>query len=277
VRRRRVGVVAGIITERRHGYRSQLRCFLLRCVDSRRYVSAVPYARAVTTFALVHGSWHGAWCWERQAPLLERAGHDVIAMDLPIDDPTTTCDDYADVVCAALDGCGKDVVVVGHSFGGMVLPLVAARRPVRHLVYVCAYAPEIGRSLNDQLSDDPESFNPAAYEGFRRDAQGRSVWFDNTVAREMMYADCDDSIVEAAINRLRPHSTYPNKLVCSLTEFPSVPCTAVICTDDRLIRRTFAKRIADRLGANVIELPGSHSPFYSRPQELAEVLLRIVD
>ena len=231
----------------------------------------------MATYALVHGSWHGAWCWERLAPLLEQAGHDVIAMDLPIDDPTATCDTFADVVCATLDGCGGDVVLVGHSYGGMMLPLIAARRPVRRLVYVCAYAPEVGRSLNDQLRDDPESFNPAANKGYRRDAHGRSVWFDYALAREMMYADCDERTADSAINRLRPHSTFPNTLVCSLTEFPSVPCTAVICTDDRLIRRMFAKRIAERLGADIVELPGSHSPFYSRPRELADVLLGIAD
>jgi hypothetical protein len=56
----------------------------------------------VATFALVHGSWHGAWCWERVAPLLQQGGHQVVAMDLPIDDATATCDIFADIVCAAL-------------------------------------------------------------------------------------------------------------------------------------------------------------------------------
>ncbi len=248
---------------------------LLRSLDSRCYGWAIPYARAVTTFALVHGSWHGAWCWELLAPLLMQAGHDVVATDLPIDDPTATCDTFADIVCSALDGCSEDVVVVGHSYGGVVIPLVAARRPVRHLVYLCAYAPEIGRSLHEQLRDEPETINPAAYEGFRRDAQGRSVWFDSALAHEMMYADCDERTSSAAFGRLRPHSTYPNTLQCSLTEFPSVPCTAVLCTDDKLIRPKWARQLANRLGAEAVELPGSHSPFLSRPQALAEVLLRI--
>lgn len=140
-----------------------------------------------------------------------RRGHDVVAMDLPTDDATATCETFADVVCAALDGCSDDVVVVGHSYGGMVIPLVAASRPVRHLVYLCAYVPEIGRSLNEQLRDDPESFNPAAYEGLTRDAHARSVWIDERLACEMMYADCEKDIAEAAIKRLRPHSTHPNE------------------------------------------------------------------
>jgi pimeloyl-ACP methyl ester carboxylesterase len=229
----------------------------------------------MTTFALVHGAWHGAWCWERLAPLLQQAGHDVVAMDLPIDDGSVSFDGYADVVCAALEECDGDVVAVGHSYGGLVIPLVAARRPVQHLVFVCAYAPDVGRSLSDQLRDEPESFNAAAKKGFTLDVQSRIVWADHGMARELMYADCDDATVEAALQRLRPHSPYANPLPCSLTEFPAVSCTSVVCTDDRLIGREWAKRVArDRLGADLIELPGSHSPFLSRPQALADVLLR---
>ena len=113
----------------------------------------------MTTFALVHGAFHGAWCWERLAPLLRQAGHDVVAMDLPAEDGSASSDTYADVVCASLDGCGDDVVLVGHSFGGHTIPLVAARRPVRHLVYLCALVPEIGRNLYDQVADEPEMVN----------------------------------------------------------------------------------------------------------------------
>lgn len=84
----------------------------------------------MTTFALVHGSWHGAWCWELLAPLIEREGHFTAAMDLPCEDASASFETYADVVCAALDGCGDDVVLVGHSLGANTIPLVATRRPV---------------------------------------------------------------------------------------------------------------------------------------------------
>ena len=55
-----------------------------------------PYDRLMTTFGLVHGAWHGAWCWERLTPLLRQAGHDVVAMDLPVDDNSASFDTYAD-------------------------------------------------------------------------------------------------------------------------------------------------------------------------------------
>ena len=74
-------------------------------------------------------------------------------MDLPCDDGTASFDTYADVVRAALEGYGDDVVLIGHSLGGHTIPLVASRRPVRRLVYLCAVVPDIGRSLFDQLQD----------------------------------------------------------------------------------------------------------------------------
>ena len=63
-----------------------------------------PYALRMTTFASVHGSWHGAWCWELLSPFLRRLGHDVVAMDLPCGDGSASFVTYADVVCDALEG-----------------------------------------------------------------------------------------------------------------------------------------------------------------------------
>src|SRR5882757_3519107 len=134
-------------------------------VESVRRLRLSPYHLPMTTYALVHGAWHGAWCWERLTPLLQQAGHDVVTMDLPSEDGAATFDSYADVVCAALTGCDDDVVLVGHSYGGNTVPLVAARRPIRHLVYLCAMIPDIGRSLFDQLSDELEMLNPAYEQG----------------------------------------------------------------------------------------------------------------
>lgn len=227
----------------------------------------------MATFALVHGAWHGAWCWEQLTPLLQHAGHDVVAMDLPSEDGTATFDTYADVVCAALDG-DDDVVLVGHSYNGNTIPLVAARRPVRHLVYLCAMVPDIGRSVFDQLGDEMEMLNPAYQEGLSvPDEQLRQVWIDHDIARAMFYGDCDELTIKAALDRLRPQSAYPALQPFLLAEFPAVPTTYVVCSDDQILRPEWSRKTAERLGAKLVELPGDHSPFYSRPSVLADVLL----
>jgi pimeloyl-ACP methyl ester carboxylesterase len=232
----------------------------------------------MTTFALVHGGWHDATCWNLLTPLLEQEGHDVVAMDLPCDDGLETFQGYADVVCAALDGSGDDVVLVGHSLGGHTVPLVAARRPIRHLVYLCALVPDIGRSLADQLGDESVMLNPMYEKGTQLDEQLRQVWVDLEIARTMFYDDCDDVIADAALKRLRPQAAYPATVPFPLAEFPAVKTTYVICTEDQILGLEWARRTArDRLGADVIEIPGGHSPFFSRPRVLADVLLRLGD
>jgi pimeloyl-ACP methyl ester carboxylesterase len=201
----------------------------------------------------------------------------VVAMDLPGDDGSASFDSYADVVCAALDRGDDDVVLVGHSLGACTVPLVAARRAVRHLVYLCGSVPDIGRSLADQLRDEADMLNPLCYTGLSEpDAQLRREWVDLEVARALLFADCYEPVAEAALNRLRPQATYPYTVPCSLSEFPAVSCTSVVCSEDQIFGPEWSKRTArDRLGAELIELPGSHSPFLSRPKALADVLLRL--
>lgn len=220
----------------------------------------------------------GAWCWERLTPLLQHEGHAVVAMDLPCDDGSASFDTYADAVCAALKGCDDDVMLVGHSLAGPIVPLVAARRPVRHLVYLCALVPEIGRSLADQIGSEADMLNPVYLTGLSEpDDQFRYVWVDLDVARAMFFSDCDEPTVEAAANRLRPQGMQVTVAPFSLAEFPAVSCTYVICSEDQIVGTDWSRRIArDRLGADVIELPGGHSPFLSRPKALANLLLRLV-
>ncbi len=85
----------------------------------------------MTTYALVHGAWHGAWCWERLAAELHRRGHLAVAVDLPCGDSAAGCARYAEIVTTALADADENVVVVGHSLGGLTIPLVAAARPVQ--------------------------------------------------------------------------------------------------------------------------------------------------
>lgn len=77
--------------------------------------------------ALVHGAYHGAWCWDLLRPELERLGHRVITRDLPISDPALGAADYAQAIDDALDP-HREPMLVGHSMAGVVIPIVAARR-----------------------------------------------------------------------------------------------------------------------------------------------------
>ena len=226
----------------------------------------------MSTFALVHGAWHGAWCWERLTPELEARGHRVVAPDLPSEDPAATFITYADAVEDALAG-EDDVVLVGHSLAGQTVPLVAARRPVSRIVYLCAVVPIPGRSFNEQTTREPATFVRGYNAGLSEDGEGRTRWTDEELARRTFFADCDGRDARWAFERLRGQSRAPYGVPCPLGAFPDAPRTYVVCAEDRIVNPEWSRRVArGRLGAELVELPGSHSPFLSRPVALAEVL-----
>jgi pimeloyl-ACP methyl ester carboxylesterase len=228
----------------------------------------------VTTFALVHGAWHGGWCWERLTPELERRGHRTVVVDLPCTDPEALFPDYATVVVEALADVGEDVVVVGHSLAGHTIPLVAARRPVRALVFLCALIAQPGASFADQLKAERDIFVPG-YEAGLAPADERPVrtWARPDVACETMFQDCPEAVAEAAFARLRPQASTPYFAPCALDVLPAVPAAYVVAADDRIVNPVWSRRAApERLGVRPIELPGGHSPYLSRPGAVADVL-----
>jgi pimeloyl-ACP methyl ester carboxylesterase len=224
----------------------------------------------VATFVLVHGAWHGAWCWDLVRPELQQRGHRVVAVDLPCDDVSSGLNEYTQVVSDALD---EEAVVVGHSLGGLTIPLVAAARPVRKLVFLCALLPEPGVAFVDQLPGKP----PVFVEGFGRDVarddEGRSYWPEGT-ARAGMYPDCDEESAAWAIQRLRPQARPPNVEPCPLEAWPEVECAYLLGKHDRAVNPEWSRRVArERLGAEPIELDAGHSPFLTCPAALAEALI----
>ena len=213
--------------------------------------------------------------------MLRQAGHDVIAPQLPSGDGSADFEAYADVVCAAHDGRDDDVVVVAHSLAGSTGALVSARRPVRHLVYLCAAVPEGGLSLVEQWQAEPDMVSPEFGNGWLEaltepDDQMRTAWADLDFARDVFYGDCDKATVDTALGHLRRQSGYPWATPCSLTEHPPVSCTSVVCEEDLVVNPAWSRRMARRIGADVVELPGSHSPMLSRPAAVTDVLLGVL-
>jgi pimeloyl-ACP methyl ester carboxylesterase len=229
----------------------------------------------MSTFLLVHGAWHGGWCWSGVIDELAQRGHRSVAPDLPCDVPAAGWADYANVAVAALDGIDDDIVAVGHSLGGGVIPLVAASRPVARLVFVGSFPPEPGRSLDDSLSGEPNLTDPQAL--VFRDAPddlGRYVWPSFDVARYAMYHDCPVDRARWAFSRLRAQSPKPFSERWPLDDWPDLPMTFIVCSEDRMGRAGPLREVAHRrFGLEAKELEGGHSPFLSRPAELAGALL----
>jgi pimeloyl-ACP methyl ester carboxylesterase len=225
----------------------------------------------MTTYALVHGAGHGAWCWERLVPRLEKKGHRAVTMDLPCADSTATYNTYADVVIASLARSAGDVVLVGHSLGGLTVPLVAARRPVKSLVFLSALLPIPGQV---PFGPDPDA-PPQAAPGLDLTFHGDGTFsFTPASAATHLYNRCAPADVKWATARLRPQSPAPNSEACPLAAWPDVERTYIACRDDRIVMPDYARYAArTRAGIDVTMIDADHSSFLSNPDALADLLI----
>jgi pimeloyl-ACP methyl ester carboxylesterase len=229
----------------------------------------------VTTFALIHGAWGSGWHWGTVPDELRATGHEVVAPDLPCEDPEATFDDYADVVVEAVRHVDdEDLVVVGFSLGGLSAPLVAARTRPRELVYVAAMLPEPGVSLGEQFRRGDRLLLRDYERGLEGpDERGLSAWVDFEVYHRTGCHDCREPVARERFERSRAQAVGAYAAPCSLTEMPKVPTRYVLCAEDRLLNNEYwSSAVSDRLGVDPIEIPGSHSPMASRPRELVQLL-----
>lgn len=232
----------------------------------------------MTTFGLVHDAWHGAWCWGLLASELRARGHDAAAADLPCDDPAAGAEEYARVVIQALEGRDPDLVLVGHSLGGLTIPVVAERllaqhRPVRGMIFLSPLLPRVGRSLNQLRAEEPDRFMPGLAAGQVRHDDGSSSWQPHA-AIATMYPDAPPPLAEWAAGRLRRQHWRITDEITPLQKWPGVEVTVIACGADAVVNPDWVRREARvRLGAEARVLPGDHSPFLTRPSELADLLL----
>jgi pimeloyl-ACP methyl ester carboxylesterase len=220
----------------------------------------------MSIFGLVHGGGLGAWCWEPLLSELKERDHRAATVDLPLEDQSAGATHFAEAVLEAFDGI-DDLILVGHSLAGLIIPLVAAQRPVKRLIFIHALLPRPGQSAADQFRAEPDMFNPEMF------TAKAPFWEDEAVANRFLFHDCPPEVARDAFRRLRPESGVLGSEVTPLQAWPDVPYSYIVCTDDRTATPAWATRAArERLGVEPIEIPGGHCPFLSRPKRLAEAL-----
>jgi pimeloyl-ACP methyl ester carboxylesterase len=218
----------------------------------------------VSLFCLVHGSTQKPSGWNLLVPKLNELGHTTVLVDLPTDQPEAGAAIYADRIADSIDT--DNAIVVAHSASGLFLPLVPARRRVAHIVFLAAVIPQIGKSLIDQVGFEPDMMNP--------DWRGKNPIGDDRAAMEFLFHDCAPEVASWAMTTRRLMIARQAIMeIFPLAEWPSVPCSSIVCAADRTIQPVWSRRIArERLGVEPIELPGGHCPHVSRPGPLAQVL-----
>jgi pimeloyl-ACP methyl ester carboxylesterase len=236
----------------------------------------------VARIVLVHGAGHGAWAWERLAPLLQAQGHTVQAPDLPGlgSDPTppsaVTFQGYVDRVLEEVAQTPEPCILVGHSMGGAPVSQAAeAASAIRKLIYVSAVIPNNGQSMQDVLNIMPLYDEPSARDCMRVSATGDALEFVPEVTKECFYNTCLPDIADHALERLRPQAAAPlsTPLRLSASRWGATLKTYVICTKDRVLPPRTQEWFCSRLvGVKRATIDTDHSPFLSNPEYLADII-----
>jgi pimeloyl-ACP methyl ester carboxylesterase len=227
---------------------------------------------------LVHGAWHGAWCWERVVPLLADAGVDATAVDLPSRvNAGFGLHEDADHVRAVLDGIGNDVVLLGHSYGGAVITDAGAHPTVGEVIYLCAFALDDGESCMAAAVEQSAAAN-ISFEG-RASVEDAFVVHDDgsaTLEREGaiagLYNRCDAATAGWAFDRLTPQPMATLGQSPRAVAWRERPSTYVVCDDDRAVHPDLQRILAKRCDRS-LEWPTDHSPFLSAPKLVADLLI----
>ena len=220
------------------------------------------------TFVLIPGAGGTAWYWHRIVPLLQEAGHEAIAVDLPGDDPAAGLPEYTHLVDSAI-GDRDNVVLVAQSLGGFTAPLVAANVPLASFVFVNAMIPCPGETPGGWWDNTgwAQARAAAAEQG------GYSTEFD--LAAYFLH-DVPPDVAAAGEPHQRPEADAVFRSICDFSTWPPVPIRVVAGADDRFFPAGFQQKLArDRLGLEADVLPGGHLIALAQPARLASYLLGV--
>lgn len=234
----------------------------------------------MATFVLIHGSWHGAWCWQKVVPLLEQKGHTVLTPDLPghggDKTPLKAVNFLSYVKCIeeVLHQANVPVYLVGHSMAGMILSQVAQNCPekIQKLIYVAAFLPQNGECLSEIARRQPLNDYTAKIHAVGDEA---ALYLPVEAIHGFAYHHLSEEDIKPlyplfCVEPLRP---YFDKVQITPERYGKVSRAYVYCTDDHAVEYKSQQRMVRQMPCEEYTLESDHSPFYSHPEELVKILL----
>jgi pimeloyl-ACP methyl ester carboxylesterase len=220
---------------------------------------------AAVTVVLVHGAWTDASSWDRVIPILLADGLSVVAAQLPL---TSVDDDVAATTRAMADSKGP-IVLVGHSWGGMAVTVAGDHPDVAALVYVAAFAPDVGESGSGLIADHPA---PPALSTVVTNSAGfvyQTVdGFINNVAPDLPEQDArvmtvtQGPLAATAFGQAAKAAAWKNK-----------PCWYAMSANDRVVSPSLQSAVSKRMNAKVTTLQSGHMSLLSHANDVARVIL----
>ncbi|RZJ76686.1 MAG: alpha/beta fold hydrolase [Flavobacterium sp.] len=240
-------------------------------------------SKPVKTFVLVHGAFQGAYSWKQVKEDLEKQGQRVLTVELPghgddkTDPATITMDSYKNKVVSTIQGLTGKVILVGHSMGGMVISATAEAIPekIERLIYVGAFVPANGQSLQELSLGDPDSKLKLI---LQPTAQGTIEINDLSKLTEVFCADASTALKTELLSKYRPDPIAPfaENVMLSIGKFGSVNKSYIRTINDLAIGLAAQNKMLTAAAIkDVYDLQSSHCPHLSKPVELSNLLVKI--
>jgi len=228
---------------------------------------------------LVHGAWHGPWCFAPLLGALSERGLDAATVALQTDapgGPQALMETYCAEVAAAVAECARPPIVLGHSMAGAVLTQLASApdTPVAGFIFLAAYVPAPGQCIMDDAKADAGSEIGAAM----LVGPDKHAILNPAVVGPLLYGDAAADARTGYIKHLRPQNTAIFK-ACAAADIAgsAIPRAYIVCGRDRAIGPACQRNMAARAGcAPVIELDADHSPFVTQTQTCADAVANAV-
>lgn len=243
------------------------------------------------TYILIHGAWHGAWCWYKVVPEMTKKGFKAIAIDLPGHGKDTTNPEivtfrmYVEKVKEVANSINGQVILVGHSMSGTVISQAAeelGKDKVNKLVYLDAFLPRNGESVSklagmifQTLPKETDTTKITFSKGIVNASNGKTRTFKPQVADVVFYHDCKKKDKELAHQNLCRQASEPLGATVALTDsiYGQIPKYYILCTEGKDLDKSL---LPTRVKCEkVINIATSHSPFFSKPKELARLFMML--
>ncbi|HEY0781162.1 MAG TPA: alpha/beta hydrolase [Thermoanaerobaculia bacterium] len=236
---------------------------LLLAVLAFAMVAAAPLPKP--SIVLVHGAFADASSWAKVIPILERDGYEVTAVQIPL---TSLPDDVA-TVRRFLDAQKRPVVLVGHSYGGVVITGAGAGSSnVKSLVYVAAFAPDANEPITATASKFP---SPPANDSFVPDAAG-FLTIDRAKFHDVFCNDLTTPEARLLAATQKPVNSSVFGATVPAAAWRTIPSWYIVSKEDRAIHPDLERFYAKRANAKTTEILSSHVPFLSHPSEVVKVI-----
>ena len=233
-------------------------------------------------YVLVHGAMRGAWLWDRLVPLMEKAGAKVYALDLPGHGARTrdrrgiNLQTYADDVAGFIkDKELRDVILVGHSMGGIIISKVAelVLDRLAHLVYLAAAVLADGQALIDTMPPDRADL----YRKAAAASPDNTIFAPIETLKTLHFTDLTDAEKDEWVRKMTPQPFAMFSDPADLKRFYTlkIPKTYILATQDKGLVPDACRKFAARIGCTPIEIEGGHDIMVSKPAEVAKLLLAI--